>query len=55
MGEHADMEINRMLDGRWVDGGWEDDFWTSEPYRPLPPGIRAPELKPASPEDFPLV
>lgn len=52
MGEHADELIERMLepygDDCWYDKG--DSWWY-----PLPPGIRAPELKPASPEDFPLV
>lgn len=52
MGEQADYELDREFS--WGHDGWD---WNDEPARRRAPpkGVKAPELVPADPMDFPLV
>lgn len=48
MGEQADYELDRILAGPlWDD---EELYWSPQPLRP---GVKAPELVHADPNDFP--
>lgn len=52
VGEQADYELDRLL--CWGDTWWDEND-RAAPRRAPPKGVKAPELMPADPMDFPLV
>lgn len=53
VGEQADYELDRLFAGHWSDDWWDDALY--QVAQPLRAGVKAPELVPADPMDFPLV
>lgn len=52
--EQAEWELDKIFGSYDNDDGWR--WWNDEPAPPKPaPGVARPKLKPADPEDFPVV